>query len=259
MNSGGRHIDVHVFSGSDEMADFMLQIWCETVSNSIKKRGLFCAALSGGNTPVDFYRRLAGLKDPFFWEKTHIFLADERCVPLSHKDSNYRLLRDTFLNEVPLPPKNAHAVPIEPSNPQLSAARYESELTIFFRLPPGMMPRFDLVLLGIGEDGHTASLFPDSAALKEGKHPSSYVLLDEIRHNRITLTLPVINNSENVAVLLRGENKSEIARRVIETRDTSLPASLVRPVNGRLLFLLDAGAALRLNDLPGNDNRISAI
>ncbi len=249
MNPRRNPIDVHVFSGGDEMADFMLRTWCETAGDSIKARGFFCAALSGGKTPVDFYRRLAGLKEASFWDKTHIFLADERCVPPDHADSNYRLLRSTFLDKVPLPPQNAHPVPVNPSSPELSAVRYETELKTFFRLSSGMLPRFDMILLGVGEDGHTASLFPGSAAVNEMEHLAAHVLLGESKHNRITLTLPVINNAENVAVLLSGENKSETAKRVIEARDASLPASLVEPRDGRLMFLLDRMAALQLLNL----------
>jgi 6-phosphogluconolactonase len=248
MNAGGDPTDVRVFAGREEMADFMERTWRETASGSIKARGLFCAALSGGKTPVDFYLRLAGLKDASFWNKTHIFLADERCVPPDHADSNYRLLRDTFLDSVLLPAQNVHPVTVEPSSPELSAARYEAELTNFFRLSRGMLPRFDLILLGIGEDGHTASLFPGSFAVTEMDHFTAHVLLGESKHDRITLTLPVINNAENVVVLMRGENKSRIARRVIEARDSSLPASLVRPREGRLLFLLDRKAASELSN-----------
>ncbi len=249
MNPRRNPVDVHVFSGGDEMADFMLRTWCETAGDSIKARGFFCAALSGGKTPVDFYRRLAGLKETSFWDKTHIFLADERCVPPDHADSNYRLLRNTFLDSVPLPPQNTHPVPVDPSSPELSAVRYEIELKTFFRLSSGMLPRFDVILLGVGEDGHTASLFPGSAAVNEMEHLTAHVLLGESKHNRITLTLPVINNAKNVAVLLSGENKSEAAKRVIEARDASLPASLVEPRDGRLMFLLDRMAASQLSDL----------
>lgn len=246
MNSNGSRRDVRVFSDSREMSDFMLETWSEIAASSLGERGLFCAALSGGKTPVDFYLRLAGLKDASLWNNTHVFLADERCVPPDHTDSNYRLLRNTFLDKVPLPGLNAHPVQVEPSNPELSASRYEHELRTFFHISRGNVPRFDLILLGIGGDGHTASLFPGSAAVKEREHLTSHVLLGQKKHDRITLTLPVINNSRNVVVLLSGENKSGIARRVIEAREASLPAALVSPSEGRLLFLLDKEAASEL-------------
>ena len=231
------------------MAAFMVKKWSEIAGAAIKARGFFCAALSGGKTPVDFYLRLVELPDMTLWSKTHIFLADERCVPPDHADSNYCLLRKTFMDRVPLPPENAHPVPVDPPIPELSAARYESELKAFFRLSGNMLPKFDLILLGIGEDGHTASLFPGSEAVKEMERLTSYVLLGESKHNRITLTLPVINNAENVAVLLSGRGKSSIAKRVIESGDVSLPASRVRPDKGRLLFLLDREAASEFSDM----------
>ncbi|MEJ2695825.1 MAG: 6-phosphogluconolactonase [Candidatus Sulfobium sp.] len=247
MNTGNNQTSVHVFPGGDEMADFMVQKWCETASLTIKRNGFFCAALSGGHTPVEFYNRLAGLEDISLWNNTHIFLADERCVPPDHDDSNYRLLRNTFLDRVPVPSQNIHAVPVEPSSAEVSAVRYELVLTDFFGLSRGMPPRFDLILLGIGEDGHTASLFPGSEAVKETEHLTASVPLDKRRHDRVTLTLPVINSARNVAVLLSGDNKCEIAERVIEARDASLPASLVRLRDGRLIFLLDSKAASKLS------------
>lgn len=249
MNSGGNQTDVRVFATGEEMSSFMLDTWLKTAPASIEKRGFFCAALSGGKTPVGFYRRLGGLKDSSLWESTHIFLVDERCVPPEHADSNYRLLRDTFLEGVHLPSENIHAVPIDPADYELSSARYEAQLKTFFGLSIGKLPRFDLILLGIGEDGHTASLIPGSLALKEEEHLTSYVPLGDSRHDRITLTLPVINNARNVAVLLSGANKSGIAKRVIEGKDRSLPASHIKPHDGRLIFLLDHNAASALSGI----------
>lgn len=248
MNGGGNKAEVRVFSGSAEMAAFMLKQWRETAAGAITARGFFCAALSGGKTPVDFYQLLAGLKDPALWDHTHIFLADERCVPQDNIDSNYHMLRTTFLDQTPIKDENVHPVAVEPSSAELSAARYEAELKSFFRLSRGTLPRFDLILLGIGEEGHTASLFPGTEAVREKERLTADVPLAGSRHDRITLTLPVINNSRNVIVLLRGENKAAIARRVIQVRDTSLPASLVSPGDGRLMFLLDEKAASELQN-----------
>jgi 6-phosphogluconolactonase len=235
--------EVLVVPGSEALTEFMVQKWAELSQEAVERRGYFTVALSGGTTPIDFYRSLAERKDPCPWENTYIFLADERFVPMDDPDSNYRLLREILLDKVPVPHQNVHPVRVEPSNPEQSAVEYEEDLKSFFRLSGNALPRFDLIVLGMGTDGHTASLFPANPALQEKKRLTIFVRLDEKRHHRITLTFPVINNAENIIVLARGLNKAAMVRRILEGNDLSLPVSLVLPKKGKLLFLIDREAS----------------
>jgi 6-phosphogluconolactonase len=237
---------VHTFGNQEEISAFLQQRWKEVSTESIRRKGFFAVALSGGNTPVPFYRSMAETRIDLPWEKTHLFLADERFLPLDHPDSNYRLLKQTVLNMRQLPPENVHPVPVDTAGLQDSAERYEQDLIRFFNASPGRLPCFDLILLGIGEDGHTASLFPGSAALNEGSRFAAPVVLDSVRHHRITLTLPVINHADNVLFLVTGENKASVVRKVVCREDLSLPASRVRPESGNLDFILDEDAGSQL-------------
>ena len=140
-----------------------------------------------------------------------------------------------------------HPVPVDHADPHVSARIYEDDIRAFFHAAPGAMPRFDLILLGIGEDGHTASLFPGTPLLGDTTHAVGAVAEGEGRTGRVTLTLPVINNASEVVVLVTGTSKAPIVRRVIEERDTRLPASLIAPTEGRLSFLCDREAASELD------------
>ena len=235
-----------VLDDQDRMADFMIMKWEGIAKEAIQERGYFVAGLSGGQTPVNFYQRLAEYKGTLPWNKIHIFLVDERFLPFHHKDSNYRMLRETLLDKIQIPEKNLHPIPTAGLTPQLSAEAYEEDLRIFFRLPLGQFPEFDLILLGIGEDGHTASLFPGSPALGEQSRLAFAVMLDEIRHHRITLTMPVINHAKHIVFLVSGKSKAAVSGKVLNRKDPSLPASMVKPNKGELLFLLDLEAGSRL-------------
>jgi 6-phosphogluconolactonase len=239
----------------DEIADFVVLRWEEISREAIDAAGFFAAAVSGGKTPIPIYRRLADRKDSLPWQQTHIFLVDERFVPPHHPDSNFRMVEETLLSRVPLPLENIHPIPTEPATPYLAAQKYEEDLRRFFGASPGNFPRFDLILLGIGEDGHTASLFPGRLPLKDSKQLAAAITLDETRHSRITLTLPVINQAKNILFLVTGEDKAVIAGRVIQEGDAALPASLVRPQTGSLMFLLDRGASSRLSAGPQPEAR----
>lgn len=203
-------------------------------------------ALSGGKTPVELYRRLAEAHETLPWDQTHLFLVDERFLPLNDQDSNYGMLRETLLTGISMPDENLHPIRTGTSDPMAAADQYEQELISFFKLSPGEFPRFDLILLGIGEEGHTASLFPRSPALNDCAHRVAAVILEDIRHHRVTLTLPVINHGENVLFLVTGKNKSTILRRIIGREDPSLPASRVNPRGGTLLFVIDREASVEL-------------
>ncbi|MBF0506454.1 MAG: 6-phosphogluconolactonase [Nitrospirae bacterium] len=234
---------VLVFPTVDEMADFMVNQWIELSWCAIQKKGHFAAALSGGETPVPFYRKLVEEGPKLPWNRTHLFLADERFVPIDDPDSNYHLLHETLLKNIPLPEGNFHAVVTDSPDPLSSAGRYEEEIRRFFMPGPEGIPEFDLIMLGMGADGHTASLFPGKRGCLKTVHLACAVDLDNDRHDRITLTLPVINNARMVVFLVSGKAKASALRDVAEGRDRHLPASRVKPGEGRLLFLADAEAA----------------
>jgi 6-phosphogluconolactonase len=237
--------EVRIFAERGDLLDFLVKSWAAIMGDAITGKGFFCAALSGGRTPRDFFHRLSLLEDKSYWENTHIFLADERCVPLDSPDSNYGLIRSSLPGRVPIPAENIHPVPVDPDDPVTSARKYDEELRYFFRLQTGAIPEFDFIHLGIGEDGHTASLFPGGSAMSETGLLCAPVLLDGNKHNRVTLTLPVINNAANVFMLVTGDAKAAMVRRVVQERDHSLPAALVRP-KGRLFYVLDTAASSEL-------------
>jgi 6-phosphogluconolactonase len=239
--------NVRVFDRKDDISYFVIETWREISQRAIESERLFSVVLSGGKTPVDLYHKLSGMREMLPWDKMHIFLVDERFVPFEHKDSNYRMIKETLLNHVPVPHGNIHPIPAERSTPQASAVAYEGEIKTFFKLRSGQYPEFDLILLGIGEDGHTASLFPKTPVLDDYKHLVAPVFLDEIRHDRITLTLPVINNSKHILFLVIGKNKAPALQKIIDQEDTSLPAAMVRPNKGKLIFVIDQEASSQLS------------
>jgi 6-phosphogluconolactonase len=213
---------------------------------AVQRNGKFAVALAGGSTPRSLYGLLASGSIPSIpWKKIFFFLGDERFVPPDHPDSNYRMARETgLLSKVP--EGNVFRVPTEVADADVAARSYEQTLRQFFGLHAGEFPRFDLVLLGLGPDGHTASLFPGTAALNE---KSSLVLanwVDKFQTYRLTLTLPVINRSACVMFLVSGADKASIVREVLENQDAKLPSQQVHPADGRLLWLLDrmAGSSL---------------
>jgi 6-phosphogluconolactonase len=216
---------------------------------SVSATGRFVVALAGGNTPQRFYAILGSemYREKILWKAVHFFWGDERFVPLDHKDSNYLPVYENLLSRVPVRPGNIHPVDTGTDSPAVSSQLYEREIRDFFRLKDAGVPRFDLVILGMGNDGHTASLFPGDKALREKIHLAAPVVTGGTLHSRITLTLPVINNAGNVLFLVSGEEKASTLKRVIEGTNPSLPASLVHPRNGRLIFLVDtpAGSLLK--------------
>ncbi|MBI5056159.1 MAG: 6-phosphogluconolactonase [Nitrospirae bacterium] len=235
--------EVLIFKDDDEMAEFVIEKWKEISQAAIQERGYFTAALSGGKSPAVLYQKLSWNKT-LPWGMTHIFMVDERFVPYENDWNNHRMINRTLLRHIPILPKNIHPILTSDTSPEDVARKYEEELNAFFKKWHVKLPGFDLVLLGIGEDGHTASLFPDSTALQETKRlaipvPQSQAVLYE----RITITFPLINNSENIMFFVSGSSKAKIVKDVIEGGNISLPAAMVRPEKGKLCFLLDEGAA----------------
>jgi 6-phosphogluconolactonase len=238
--------NVLIFDAENEMLKFMIEKWKDISQEGIQRRGYFSVGLSGGKTPILFYQKLAEWDSQSSWKRTHVFLVDERFVSFDDKDSNYRMLSETLLGKILIPQKNIHPIPTGKGSPEASAREYEKDLMRFFKVSKGQTPHFDLILLGIGEDGHTASLFPGSRALSERRRLTAAVVLDETRHDRMTLTLPVINHAEQVIFFVRGANKAPVLKKIIAGDNPSLPASMVQPGSGRLLFVIDREASSQL-------------
>jgi 6-phosphogluconolactonase len=227
-------------SGAEEFA--------RSAREAVGARGVFRVALSGGNTPRGLYARLA--KDPHWrstvpWSQIHFFWGDERHTPPDHPDSNYRMVRETLLDQVPVPADHVHRVHAEMPDAAAAADDYERTIRRVFRLTDGQRPRFDLVLLGLGPDSHTASLFPGSAALSEQTRLVVSIWVEKFRAERITMTLPVFNNAARVVFLVSGADKAPALRAVLDGPDEPdrFPAQAIRPESGSLLFLTDRAAA----------------
>ena len=215
--------------------------------------GKFTIALSGGSTPGRLYRRLGSepaVRSRLPWDTIHFFWGDERHVPPNHSQSNYRMACDTLFATAPVPLQNIHRVSAEEPDAAISAEKYERALYSFFELEPGRLPRFDCILLGIGPDGHTASLFPGTDALHEKKRLVVANWVEKLQTHRITMTAPVLNQAALIMFLVSGKEKAEVLKEILEgdCRPDLLPAQLIRPENGRLLWLVDQEAASSLTD-----------
>ena len=210
--------------------------------------GIFRVALSGGSTPKSFYALLADEKGPYRarvpWKRLRFFWSDERCVPPGHADSNYRMAFETLLSRVPVPAGNVHRIEGELADAEEAARRCENSLRSEFAGPP----RFDWIFLGLGADGHTASLFPGTTAVAETHKLVASVWVEEKKAYRVTFTLPLLNAAKNIAFVAAGADKAETARQVLEDAPSAArPASLVTPSQGDVLWLLDRAAAGRLS------------
>jgi 6-phosphogluconolactonase len=212
-------------------------------SQAVLSSGRFSVALSGGSTPKNLYALLAGGSMANIpWEKIFFFFGDERFVLPDHPDSNYRMARETGLFSK-VPDDHVFRVRTEEKDADTAARAYEQTLQEFFALRPGEFPRFDLVLLGLGPDGHTASLFPGTAALNENSRLVVANWVVQFQTYRITFTLPVLNRSACAMFLASGADKSNIVHEVLENPKADLPSQKVHPTDGRLLWLLDRAAA----------------
>lgn len=203
--------------------------------------------LSGGSTPAPIFRALAG-EARLDWQAVHFFWGDERTVPPDHADSNFRMARETLLDPLGIAPDDArvHRFPTEAA-PRDAAAMVEQNIRRFFETPPGEVPSFDVVLLGMGDDGHTASLFPGTEALKEPTHLTAANSVPTLNTTRLTLTYPVLNAARAVLVLVRGEKKAALVAEILDGGGGQYPISHVQPADGELLWVLDAEAASRLD------------
>ncbi|HEY1207909.1 MAG TPA: 6-phosphogluconolactonase [Terracidiphilus sp.] len=243
------------------LARHAAQYFVEMAGEAVERHGRARVALSGGATPKAAFELLADPAQPWRnrmpWQALDLYWVDERSVPPDHADSNYRMTREALLDHVPLRPEQIHRIEGE-LEPQAAAARYESELRNSFRLEGAEIPRFDLVALGLGSDGHTASLFPHTEALNE---MSSLVAANFVPQKdawRITLTWPVINHARSIFFLVSGEDKAAVLREVLTgPRDPErLPSQLIWPSSGILTFILDKAAAALLPATNGESSGV---
>ena len=244
---------VTVVASTAALAEEAAQALAGAAEEAVRRTGRFTLALSGGGTPERLYARLASppFRSRIDWAWVHVFWGDERCVPPDHPDSNYRLAYESLLSKVAVPPERIYRMRGEDPDPERAAESYGRELRRVFSLKPGERPRFDLILLGLGADGHTASLFPGSPALNETTRLAVAVHAGPVKAYRLTLTLPVLNAAARVIFLVSGEEKAEALRAALKGgASPSCPASLVRPEHGTT-WLVDRAAAASLGDTPG--------
>jgi 6-phosphogluconolactonase len=215
---------------------------------AVRLKGTFTVALSGGSTPKGLYALLATdptLRAQVPWDGTQVFWGDERHVPPDDAESNYRMANEAMLSRVPIPPANVHRIESEHAQAGQAAEAYEQAVQSFFHLSLGELPRFDLIFLGLGPEGHTASLFPGTKALHEERRLVVSNWVGKFYTDRITTTPPLLNNAACVIFLVSGEDKALPLKAVLEGphEPEQLPAQLIRPSHGRLLWLIDRPAA----------------
>jgi 6-phosphogluconolactonase len=218
---------------------------------AIGAQGRFTVALSGGSTPKALYSLLATKYTDFAWNRVFLFFGDERHVPPTDPESNYRMVNESLLTRIAIPAENVFRVPAENPDADAAASEYEAQLRRFFELRsgdrPGEFPRFDLILLGMGPDGHTASLFPDSAGLEEQSRLVIANWVAKFNTHRITFTFPVLNRAAEVMFLASGPDKADMLHQVLEGKSTPpVPSQRVQPSDGKLLWMLDEAAAAKL-------------
>jgi 6-phosphogluconolactonase len=239
--------DIRIFPDLQQLSQAAADMFRTLADMAVSERGRFAVALSGGNTPKELYTMLANepYADQIDWERVHLFWADERCVPPEHGDSNYKLAQELLISRVTIPRENIHRIKGEEGAEQAAAA-YERDLKAYFG--DGGWPTFDLVILGAGEDGHTASLFPGAFQAMENSRLAAPVFLGTQKKDRVTLTLPVFNHARQVLFLVGGPSKQRIVRSILqEGNPDRLPAGLVRPAAGICTWFLGEDAAASLS------------
>jgi 6-phosphogluconolactonase len=237
---------MQVFSDTKVLTEAAVTLFVDLAAESIEARGQFTAALSGGSTPQPLYESLGSTENMgrVDWKRVHLFWGDERHVPKDHPDSNYRMVRKELIQNIAIPEGNVHRVPTE-LEIHIAAAEYEAELRRFFN---GPWPRFDLLLLGMGKDGHTASLFPHSNGLKEEQRWFIANYAPKRETWRLTLTINAINAASHVMVLVSGESKAGMLAEVINGpyEPELKPIQYISPTHGDMHYFVDSEAAIEL-------------
>jgi 6-phosphogluconolactonase len=243
-------VEVRTLTTPQELFEAAGEEVVRTANEAVTQRGRFAIALSGGSTPKNLYNLLAtNARTALPWDRMFFFWGDERHVPPADPDSNYRMADETMLSKIPVAAGNVFRIKAENPDAGAVAEAYEQTLRKFFALEPGQFPRFDLILLGMGPDGHTASLFPGTRALQEKSRLVVANWVDKMKGSRLTLTLPVLNAAAAVAFLVSGTDKAPALHAVLESEapGEQYPAKLVRPSDGKLIWLIDRAAASQLS------------
>jgi len=243
---------IQIYPDSAALCRAAAEAFVRLAKEAVRAKGDFTVLLSGGSTPKGMFALLAGdpaLRDMVKWEKIKFFWGDERHVPPEHADSNYRMTQESLLSKVPLPKENVHRIKSEGEDVALVAEQYTDELKQYIKSLDGGFPRFDLAFLGMGPDGHCASLFPGTKALSEQKQWAVANWVGKFNTWRITLTAPVFNHAARVIFLVGGEDKAQPLKAVLEGpyEPEQLPSQLIRPVNGELIWMVDKKAAALLS------------
>jgi 6-phosphogluconolactonase len=237
---------IQIADGPESLSEAVAERFVRLSASAVETRGRFSVALAGGSTPRAVYEVLSNtraVRERVPWGRIDFFWGDERHVAPDHADSNYRMAVESLLSKVPVPCEHIHRIRAEYPDADVAALEYEQEIRATLAQPGGT-PRFDLILLGLGADGHTASLFPGTPALLEQSRWCVANWVDSLAVHRITMTLPLINRARVVLFTVSGEEKAEIVRKVLRSSNAAraLPAQLVRPTDGEVWWLLDRAA-----------------
>jgi 6-phosphogluconolactonase len=242
-------LEIRVLTTPQELFAAAAEEVVRTANEAVAQRARFTIVLSGGSTPKSLYNLLAtNARTALPWDRMFFFWGDERHVPPADPDSNYRMADETLLSKIPVPAGNVFRIKAENPDAAAVAEAYEQTILKFFQLKSGEVPNFDLILLGMGPDGHTASLFPGTTALQEKSHLVVANWVEKMKTHRITLTLPVLNAARCVTFLVSGTDKASVLRAVLEedVPAEQYPSKLVRPATGKLIWLMDRAAASQL-------------
>jgi len=242
---------VKIFPNFEELNFFAAEKFVEIANKAIEKNGRFTVALAGGSTPKSLYQLLSSdnFKNQIVWKRVFFFFGDERNVLPDSEESNFRMANENLFAPLQISDEKIFRWQTESKDAEKTAKKYEVSLTVFFALSEDEVPKFDLILLGMGADGHTASLFPFTEALKESKKNVAVNWVEKLNTNRLTFTYPTINNARNVIFLISGESKAEALKEILEGeyQPEKYPAQSVKPRGGDLFWLVERRAARLLN------------
>jgi len=242
--------EIRILTTPQELFDAAAEEVIQAANESVGARGKFTIALSGGSTPKSLYNLLAtNARNTLPWDRMFFFWGDERHVPPTDPESNYQMVQEAMLSKVSIPAANIFRFEAENPDAAAVAEAYEQTLRKFFQLSAGEFPQFDLILLGLGPDGHTASLFPGTSGLKERSRLVIANWVEKLKTHRLSLTFPVLNAARRVAFLVSGTDKATVLRAVLEgdAPADQYPAKLVNPKDGKLIWFLDRAAASGLS------------